>query len=1183
MVFVKSMTCQGFKSFKYRTKIRFDRGFTAIVGANGSGKSNVIDAFIFVLGELSSKTMRAKNMADLICNGAKNDKEPSKFAFVEIEFDNADRQIPVNADIVTVSRKIDRDGKGEYRLNGKKTTRTEIQELLDLANMKPTSSNLILQGELFRLISMSPLERREMIDDLAGIATYDEKKKAAQEELEVIEQNLAQVTLILNEVSVQMDQLEKERDDALKFLRISDEKKSAENAQLLKKVQELEDVINRQQNEQDNLTKELQGIEAQRDALQATLVELDANLGTIQAEIAAKQSAELGELGNQISTRKDRVAELTTTRKHVKKERDTTEKRRTGLEEEYQRIQGERESLQEEIAESEGEKQAIEQDLHAKTLEHNAMVEELQAKDAEYVSIKDQIESVKDEINKLKAEKSDLVSDLKVLQNNKNQADRDQTQKEKELAGTIKKLVSAQVQLASFQESQDDPSGDSEGQSADGIERRIKDLNARLKDVQNAITKKREALVTLKSKLKFLKKADSGNRAVNEILALRDSGQVKGICGTIAELGTCNQEYTTALEVAGGGGFSFIVVDRQVIASQCIEYLKSNRLGRATFIPLDKIIPKPFNDRLPASEKVIGRAVDLIDFDPTYLKAFEFVFGRSVIVDDLPTATQLQIPARRVTIDGDVVEGSNLMTGGTIRKGSGMTFSPKEVQMVPQLEEELARLESTEISLQEEIRTAQGEISTSLKAKITREREASKIYAQISRLEEDIQTYQALIPELEAAIATVEDNAQGIAADIESLQEKIAAVNEAIESQQGRRAIFEEQLQNSGQLEMRKQVQALEKQVASLEKKLQEWEITLAKKRTRLEDSLVSRAGELTTEINDVTTQVHNLDAELDAIAEEKDTLTEELTSLEASYSEKSREISQIIDQKNQLLDEITRLKLNIDSLTSSVHPIQLKQNTIQLKVEELQRDRDVLKVRVNPDTPFDPKLLEMTVADLGELINRLQAEKTVLEPVNMKAIDAYDAAHARFQDLTEKHEKVVQERLSILQFMEEIEAEKKKVFMETFTAINRNFGFIFAKLSPNGEAALELENEDDPFAGGINMLARPGGKKWCLTQAMSGGEKTLTVIALVLGIQLYVPSPYYVLDEIDAALDDENAKMVAELISELSNRSQFILITHRDVTMARSDQLLGVTNDDGVTQVVNLNLEEVLKTIASS
>ncbi len=1177
------MTCQGFKSFKNKTKVRFDRGFTAIVGANGSGKSNVIDAFVFVLGELSSKTLRAKNMTDLICNGGKNDKTPAQYAYVEIEFDNSDRQIPVNADTVTVSRKIDREGKGEYRLNEKRTTRTEILELLDLANLKPTSSNVILQGELFRLISMSALERREMVDDIAGIATYDEKKKAAQAELETIEQNLSQVSLILNEVSIQLDQLEKERNDALKFLRISKEKDSAENAVVIKKVQELDEEITRNQEKLTNHEATLKKLEEQRGTTQRVLSELEVQLNELKSEIATKESSELAKMSEDIAARKDKITQIQTSRKHIKRQRDEAEKRFHNLESEFQRIEVERDSLLKDITLADAEKGGIEQDLTTKGQAYSSLLEKVQAKDVEFTSIRKQVQDFKDQIGKLNAKKSEVNSDLKVLQNNRAQTHKEQERKKKELEDAERKLESGKKELALINDSQGTLDKTVSGTNIENLEIHVKSLNARLRELQGTIRKKQEEVMELRSKLKILKRADSGNQAIQEILAVRGSQKIGGIFGSIAELGTCNQKYITALEIAGGAGFTYIVVDTQDTAQRCIEYLKENHLGRVTFVPLDKIIPKPLENRLPQSEKIIGRAVDLIDFDPKYRPAFEFVFGRSVIVADLITARQLNVPARRVTLDGDIVEGSNLMTGGTIRKGSGMTFSPKEAQLLPTLEEELSALQAKEAELQEEIKVAQAEISTSFKDKINRERASSKIYAQISRLEEDIKNYEASIPELRSTISKLQQEIDAFSLEIEGIQQELDVLEKKIASLEEGRKECEGKIENSEEFADRKEVQLFERQIAALKKSLQNAEINLAKKHTRLEDSLVKRVDELRGEKDEVSKSILELEAEFTKLDEEKQTVSTELTSLEGTYAVKSQEIAQIVVKKNMVIDDITRAKREMDETNNALHATQLQLNTVHLKLEEVQREKESVKVRVKPDVGVDPKLLEQGINQLVALIDQLKVEKTALEPVNMKAIDAFDAAQTRFNDLTAKHEKIVVERESILKFMAEIEAEKKRVFMDSFTAINRNFGFIFAKLSPNGEAKLELENEEDPFQGGINMLARPGGKKWCLTQAMSGGEKTLTVIALVLGIQLYIPSPYYILDEIDAALDDANAGIVAELINELANRSQFILITHRDVTMARSHQLLGVTNDDGITQVVNLNISEVLNQIAKS
>ena len=323
-----------------------------------------------------------------------------------------------------------------------------------------------------------------------------------------------------------------------------------------------------------------------------------------------------------------------------------------------------------------------------------------------------------------------------------------------------------------------------------------------------------------------------------------------------------------------------------------------------------------------------------------------------------------------------------------------------------------------------------------------------------------------------------------------------------------------------------------------------------------------------------------------EALKIEINATNESISDLESKLLEKNQEMGEYYAKKEKSLQEQTNLKVEIEDLKSSIHPTNIKINTFEVTRQNIETQKVEIEnscKNLNDNLEEIEEFLIFSPEKLTEIIDDCIRVKLQLEPVNMRAIKKFDKIQSRYDELIDKHEIIVKERQAILEFIEKVEVEKRNTFMNTFNGINEHFKTIFAKLSPDGEAKLVLENEEDPYAGGIKMLARPGGKKWCLTQSMSGGEKTLTVVALILGIQMYIPSPYYILDEIDAAFDDNNATQVASMIKSLSEKSQFILITHRDVTMTKTDQLLGVSNVHGITTILNLNIREALEQIAQS
>lgn len=1182
MVFIKSITCHGFKSFRYNTRVNFSRGFSAIVGANGSGKSNIIDALVFVLGNLSAKTMRARTMRDIISNGGtKKDSKPAPHAFVKIEFDNQDRQIPVDADTVTISRKVNRKGRGTYKINGNRTSRREILDLLDLANLKPTSTNVIMQGELFRLINQNPDERRELIEDIAGIATYDEKKAQAREELAETEQNISQITLLLNEVSTQMDQLARERDDALEFQRLTREVQLCQRALVEKQVSELKAQLATLDGKKEAVTGQIQQVEAERRALRETISAKSLELDHLTKQLRELESGEVRALSRRISALRDALTRYRENRKSLKKEISGHARKQEKLQQTLENLQAERAELETTRSELHQKREKVRAQLETTREELATVNAQLAEKSTAFMEKKAALETLLEEISGVKAAHAKAFSELTALNR---EIKRDHAQQDK----LARRLTRARQDVEKWTEAlarlQDT------GQTSDSVkvqaeitrlEREIKKIQGSLPQLREQIDEKREQLIKLKSKMKYARRSARNSKAIAKIIELGQQGEIEGIHGTIQQLGTASVKYDTALQVAGGGRFNYVVVDDREVARQCIQYLKKHKLGRVSFIPLREIRVTPNRVNVPLTDKVIGRAVDLIQFDPFYEKAFEFVFGYSLVVADLPTATRLDVPLRKITLDGDVVERSNLMTGGTFKKAAGVGFSSVEAQRLPVLEQEIQALKVEEGARARQVKTLQKSISDLYREKIKAERGAAEAKARLRGLQEKITDKQAEIHELETEIHDAAALVQEKTERLPALQTRVDSLETRLTELNAARTRLREELETSEESSLQEQLRALETTERDLTETARRLELEATKVDTRLSDFVETRLLQISQEIDAERASEANAKADLEKLATTVAETKEELAAKQDDLEQRNAEISGVVQAKNAKQDEIAGIKLQIGQLSQKLHPLALEVKTCELKAEEVAREIQKLQVREFPDTPLDPEYVQKSVDALSALIREDETRRTRLEPVNMRAIQAYDDCLTRFNDLQDKHVRVVEEREAILQFMDDIEREKKRVFLDAFTNINRNFALIFKKLSPDGEAKLELENEEDPFAGGINMLARPGGKKWCLTQAMSGGEKTLTVIALVLGIQMHVPSPYYVLDEIDAALDDANAAIVAELIQELSNRSQFILITHRDVTMARVQQLLGVTNQNGITSVVNMNIQEVLAQLA--
>lgn len=1185
------MICIGFKSFRKKTVINFDKGFSAIVGANGSGKSNIIDAFVFVLGALSAKTLRATNIKDLISNGG-NGFGPSQTASVEIIFDNNDGAFGLGESEIRILRKIDRKGNGIYKLNDKRSTRKEIIGLLDLAGIMPNSSNMIMQGELFRLINMNSTQRRELIEDIAGISSYNERKLSAEDELVKVQTNLGQISLLLNEVYLQLEQLKKEKEEAERYLAIVEQEKIRNNALYQVKINSAAKSIADMSLEKQEIEIKIVNINNLEQDLNNQISKLELQIEELNPKIHSLQDEELLQMTNRMKKLKNSITEMKTSLKYANKNLTTYGQEQKDLQIRLVELQKQEDCLKIEISEIEEKKQAIQEKIDSKNVEISDFEDNLQNIDAEFTQIKEESKNVRIDISNVKENKAEISTSIKVLENQISTLNHNQIKTEKKIFDNHGQLGKLKINLRELEHEKKVKLGlsDLDDVSKSGIEQKIGQLNQenihiqeKLKKIKPLATDTQKTIFEIKSRIKVVKQMNSGNRALKALKQMQKSGKISGIHGTIAELGSVDPKFAIAMEMAAGSRFNFVVVDNQRIGEQCINYLKQNKLGRASFIPLDEIRYSAFNQALSSDPKIYGRAIDLITFDQKYFHAFEYVFGRTIIVEDLPTARYLQVSARRVTLEGDVIDGSNLMSGGQKNKPKGIGFkgTNDEENKLVDLEYNFNKFRNEIDSLELKFKSNAGEISRLYQLKISGANKTKEINEKIAICRSNIQTLQATIKTLEVEIEDILVSLKKLNSEMEILSASLSEVEQKLFFLNEKDLKIQEKLDSSDESTLKQQLRSAEKDLKKLTKVANKIEIEYAKKMTTLTETISNGRKEAQQQLNVKSKAISETNISISSFENDLKKTEIEASALEEKIIQKSSIVAQLMNEKKALQFEVSEKKTAIGQLSNDRYPLKVKLNTFEIKSSELDMKIQEWKCHILPDLSIPQELMDLSVSKHQLEIEKLMDQKNALGAVNLRAIEKYSEIEARFSELEQKNEQVIQEREAILQFIEALESEKLKVFMNTFNAINANFGYIFSRLSPNGEARLELENLEDPFEGGVQIVARPGEKEKCNVMALSGGERTLTIIALILGIQMHVPSPYYILDEIDAALDDVNAALVADMIKELSEKSQFIIITHRDVTMARVDHLLGVSNIEGVTSVINLSIKKVLQELS--
>ncbi|MFQ6087293.1 MAG: chromosome segregation protein SMC [Candidatus Methanofastidiosia archaeon] len=1156
MVYIKKITMRGFKSYGSRkVSVSFSKGFTCIVGPNGSGKSNVVDAISFVLGRLSTKSMRADVLTDLIFGGYKS-KLGAKLAEVSIYFDNKDGTFPSERKEVVISRTVDLSGKSVYRLNRKRETRGYILDMLSQIGIFPEGHNLVMQGDVARFIKMNRWERRGVIEEISGILEYNEKRERGERELKKAEDNIQRVELVLQEVERRLERLEEEKKDALRYQELKREIQRYEGLLVhseLKRALKYQKQISEEIEEKEENKKEF---ERRIGETQKEMMERKRLFDQLEREISR-----LEERGRFEVTRK--LEELKARRHSLKSEIDLKESQMKGLEErvslmEREALESKRvieeckskletlkldeKKIKDEIFGREEEKRRIFEELakggeEFQKLKKNS--ERLQEKQKSFYETQSKLESIKNYLENLEEKKSEVDEKTERL---KTELDR----KKEERIKTQKKRDNLVLNLEKIRNELSD------------VEKKRGELEEELTSFEREIQEKNRERIELVSRqkaiLEFKRFKDLKRKAFEEVL------KIKGVFGRISELSKVSEKYAKALEIALRGRLENIVVDTDETARRCVFLLKKKRLSRLTFLPLNTLKAYVRRDEnFLKREGALDFAINLVRFDSKFRVAFEYVLGDTLVVKDLDSTKDIGV--RVVTIDGDLVEKSGAITGGFYHKPS---LPEENEKRISELKIKISDLENLK-------RECKRELLKLLKNQKDLENERIRFEVLIPTFDEKSLEMKKEILDIEKELSKLFKQKKRIQNDSDSMKEiysqnlqKKNNLESEIETLKGE----SEKLKLSGMLEL----EDVEAQLEKLNSNLGEVRVKVARENSKLSyhEQNISRLDETKAELKK---EFRSLEREKSEKALKLSLLQREL----ALEREKEEEFYQSLKGKRELrrrkmieLENLRKRKENFQKniyiLASSVELLRQKYDQLKSQISELEEKA----VEILKDEDYD---------DLSELrfkIQKMKAEKERLEPINMRAVEEYSKVEMRYLSLKSRIDKLLEERDSILRFIEEVESQKKKVFMKTFERVTLNFQEIFSELSPGGSARLIIENPEDPFEGGLDVEASPAGKEIKKVDAMSGGEKALTALAFLFAIHRFKPAPFYVFDEIDAHLDDPNCKRVARMIERASEDTQFIVITLRDIMMASAELLYGVTMKDGISKILSVRLEEI-------
>lgn len=1164
-MYIKQLEVDNFKSFANKVEIPMLEGFTTISGPNGSGKSTIIDSVLFALGLSTARTLRAEKLSHLISTYNKRNE-----AYVKVSFGG------VQDGDFSVARKIRKTSQGQYNsvyyLDDKVVTLSEIHAKLENYNITPNSYNVVMQGDVMSITNCTSGERRKVIDEIAGVADFDRRIDQANQELETVENRVVNSTLILNEVNSRLEQLNEEREVALKYQKLKDEKVGLESQintvkffdlrRNLEKAHENILEFTKKKKEEEvkskDLDERLKLIRQKYDELSATIKEKGEG-----HQIELKQQAE--EIKGAISRKE---SSITYADKQIQDNLKTVENTKNGIEIQQGKIKEAELKIsmtQENILGIQTNIDEQKKILH-KILEDMSGLNETAEKHIEKRNnLRKSLEEEQDKETKLIQKQAPLEADLST--------------KKKQIEDAKAKLIELEEFKANFSETKASKELMIEqlGKELDDFKTILKNTLDELDKTKNEITDMDYDLQASRKKIYMLQAAKQASeeanlgRAVDTIV----NANLRGVHAPLMKLGSVDEEYSTAMEIAVGGRMSHIVVDDEHIAATCIELLKSSNAGRATFIPLNKIVKCPKNLALPKDKGVIDFAINLIDFDDEYLNAFYYAVGETLVVEDRSVANKLIGKYRMVTLAGDLFEKSGSITGGAVRK-TGLKFSQNSDSEIDTFEARLKEMESKysallskRSSLEAKMEDVRGKYSASTTEYNKAKLELTGLEFNFAKTESDIAEKQEFIKITEPEITSIEKSLDKIEEQHIEISEKMTNLQTEISEV--------EKLMNDADLK------DLKEKTAGVENEIKRYEKQMADANNEI-DGLHQRIDFINTTIkshNDTIERslANNKELEIDKakFVEEIKGLNSQLEVLDVQIKEITEKLGELLTQRDEInkdlidLETQKNLKLSdIEKIAEQIESFKARRRELEPQLEETKATLEEAGVNVNELTP-----VEMSIDEITAKIQRLQKRMDELGAVNMRALEEYDRVLARQQELQAQIDTLSRERAEILERMKGYEDLKKETFLRTYNAINENFKDIFHRLS-DGEGTLILENEENPFAGGLDIEAQPRDKKKQRLMGMSGGEKALTALSFVFAIQKHLPAPFYAFDEVDASLDGINVEKLAGIVQTQAESTQFIVVSHRKPMIESANRTIGVTQKEkGISKVTGVKLRD--------
>lgn len=1189
-MYLKRLDMQGFKSFPEKVSLYFNPGITSIVGPNGSGKSNVTDAIRWVLGEQSIKALRGSKMEDVIFAGTEH-RKPLGFAEVSLTIDNKDKQLPIEFSEVTVTRRVYRSGESEYFINKTPCRLKDIHELFFDTGIGKDGYSIIGQGRIDEILSAHSEDRRIIFEEASGIMKYKSRKHEAERKLEATEQNLLRINDIIAEIETQLEPLKQQAEVAKKYLALREELKTLEVnfyieniSKAREKIKELEEQydsikenINNENTKLESATRNnrqqleyMKKLEERMNTAKEEYYSLEGNLERCNSEISLNEE-KIGGLERNIVRLEEEIFEIKDRFAKLLAEKNTKQEKLKYLNEKHDEYSSRLAEYEQKLA-----------SVIAALDEEERHIEGLKTK---LIEMLDVLSDKKTQINNLISYRENLAKRLKSIENEiyqlSNEIDTEKFKKE-ELLENIRRVEDIINRLSCF----------------------INELNSKKSELEASLNNLREKQNAVKSKLQFMssrykmlkdmeQNMEGYNRSVRAIMhaCSQNADFSKGIYGALAQLIKVEKKYETAIEIALGSALQNIVTATEEDAQRAIEFLKQNKAGRATFLPIASVKGKYMDDALLNEIRNIrgfcAIASDVVSCESRFKGIITNLLGRVVVVGNLESginlARRFSYNFRIVTLDGDFINTTGSITGGSLEnKGTSILSRNRELY---ELSKSIEKLQEQVVSLKEEADKAVSELNTLLE--------------QISFHENDIKNNELVKIRDENHLSMIEENIKKLQARLEMQRtEKQQLLRQEKETGQEIEKCLVEQMDIENKIdeakntineynEMHKETRSTRDilyndvtnyriSVNSILESMEEVKESIAKmdnEKDSIEKSIKKREVDK-----------HKCKEEISKLKQINEGLVLTIKKHEEEKTGRTLEIDRITEERKIIEEEVSELANMVNDINKNIILLNEEMNRISIRKAKLESEVETIQNKMWDEYELTYNNALMFKKEIGshaqaqKRINEIKNEMRSLEPVNISAIHEFVKTKERYEFMTVQRDDMENAKEKLHKVINEMTAIMKKQFLECFKQINDNFNAVFKELFNGGRAKLVLLEEDKVLESGIEIEAQPPGKKLQNMMLLSGGERALTAIALLFAILRLRPTPFCVLDEIEVSLDDANVQRFCQYMKRYARKTQFIVVTHRKDTIESSNTLYGVTmQEHGISKIVSMKIDEMV------